>query len=825
MTRMAACLGDDTIAAMLEGRLADGLAREARLHIGNCDACRELVSAAIGAPPSIGSTTRLGATSPHREELTPGRVFAGRYRIERTLGEGGMGLVLEARQLGLERRVAIKVLRAELARDEQALARFHREARLAASLDSRHVVRIYDLGVVETGEPYLVMELLDGEDLAAIVERGPVPVEQATRWIAAACEALGEAHGLGIVHRDIKPSNLFVTRGDRLVVLDFGLAKLTAAGNPFITREGMVLGSPRYMAPEQIRGARDVDGRADLWSLGATFYHLVTGRPPFPETSIDEVFSRILDGPPVSLHDVPPTLAGTLARVLARDPAQRFASANELALALRSRPADIDERFEIVELLGEGSHGTVYRARHRNGGREVALKLLRGDAHQIRERFVREAAIVQRLEHPNTVRLYESNVAGSGTPFMVFELVRGRTLAAELLRGPLLPARVARIATQVLKALLEAHAFGIVHRDITPSNILLVDFPGEPDFVKLLDFGVAADTEAPNLTMTGQTLGTPRYMAPEQVLGMRIDGRADLYALGLVLAEALAGVPVFGDTSAIATCMLQVAPEPVPLPRAVTTGPFGETIARATAKRVEDRFGSAIEMLQAIERGPRPLAAPLSPPPPPDVDVRHRSRSPVVALLVSSVAILGIATILLAWRPWATSDTSARTSAGRTTSASPQPERRLWGDDPLDASVAKLDEPGDTRAPRDAAASTTTTKTDRLDAMRLRGRLVELGWPNVRFTREQFPGCTHTRMPLDRGTFAGEPRGFGEVYLLECDSPAMASSEAQRLKRGFPSSWIVTDGSRLLSTSLPAPGGAFADENASRQLADALLAP
>jgi len=95
----------------------------------------------------------------------------------------------------------------------------------------------------------------------------------------------------------------------------------------------------------------------------------------------------------------------------------------------------------------------------------------------------------------------------------------------------------------------------------------------------------------------------------------------------------------------------------------------------------------------------------------------------------------------------------------------------------------------------------------------------------VRFTREQFPGCTHTRMPLDRGTFAGEPRGFGEVYLLECDSPAIASSEAQRLKRGFPSSWIVTDGSRLLSTSLPAPGGAFADENASRQLADALLAP
>jgi len=150
----------------------------------------------------------------------------------------------------------------------------------------------------------------------------------------------------------------------------------------------------------------------------------------------------------------------------------------------------------------------------------------------------------------------------------------------------------------------------------------------------------------------------------------------------------------------------------------------------------------------------------------------------------------------------------------------------MWGDEPLDASVAERDKPGDAAAtsiapPRDATASA----TGKLDATRLRARLVELGWPPVETTREDFPGCTHTRMRLDRGTFAGQPRRFGEAYLLECTSAAIASNEAARLKHGFPDSWVVTEGSRLLSTSMPAPDGAFADEKSSRQLANALLAP
>ena len=819
-----ACLGDDTIAAMLDGRLADASARDARVHIGHCDACRELVAAAIRSPPTETQPASHSSTTLHT-----GAIFAERYQIERVLGEGGMGQVFEAKQLGLERRVAIKVLRPELARDAVALARFHREARLAASLDSSHVVRIYDLGVLDTGEPYLVMEYLDGEDLATVVERGPIKAEDATRWIAAACEAIGEAHSLGIVHRDIKPSNLFLARGGRLVVLDFGLAKLSGFGSEHVTHAGTVLGSPRYIAPEQILGARDVDARADIWSLGATLYHLVTGRPPFPEPNVDALFGRILSGQPPPLDGMPPVLANTIARAMSRDPAARFASAGEFALAVRARPPDLDDRFEIVELLGEGSHGTVFRARRKRGGGEVAIKVLRGDAQHIRDRFAREAAIVQRLEHPNTVRLYESSVAND-TPYMVFELVRGRTLASELYRGPLLPARVARIASQVLKALLEAHALGIVHRDITPANILLVDYAGDPDFVKLLDFGVAVDAESARLTQTGQILGTPRYMAPEQVSGGVVDGRTDLYALGLVMAEALAGAPVFGGDNAMAVWMQQASPNPVPLPYAVTAGPFGALIAKATTKQPNARFASAREMLAALEGGPNAQIAFSQTNPTPAVAVARRPRSSrIVGVLVASTIVLATTTVLLAVRPWAKSATSPAVASGSDPWNRPpdpsvecvgypipcvktEPTPHIMGFDSEDALP-----PAPDAAPVRA--------TSNLDATRLAARLQKLGWAPVEITHQDFPGCHHTRMRLDAGTFAKQPRQWGEVYVLECESEAYATSEGARLRHGFPNSWVLVDGITVAQFSLPPPGVGFATEKASKELADALASP
>jgi hypothetical protein len=359
---MGACLGDDTIAALVEGGLGEAGAGAARAHLATCAACRGLVAGAVDAAgPAAVTVPAAPAETPDRPGIgteapaspsqgldrampsvvVPGTVVAGKYRIEGPLGEGGMGRVFAARQIGLERPVAVKLLRPELAGDGLALARFHREARLVAQLMSDHVVRVHDLGELATGEPYLVMELLEGEDLGAVVARGLVATDQAVAWIVAACDAIAEAHALGIVHRDVKPSNLFITRNGRLKVLDFGLAKLAtppgASRATMATGAGVLLGSPHYMAPEQIIGARDVDPRADVWSIGATLYHLVTGRPPFALVGVDAVFMAILGGEPPSMAGIRGDVAVVIQRAMARDPAQRYANAGELAAALRGQ--------------------------------------------------------------------------------------------------------------------------------------------------------------------------------------------------------------------------------------------------------------------------------------------------------------------------------------------------------------------------------------------------------------------------------------------------------------------------------------------------------
>ena len=282
-------------------------------------------------------------------------------------------------------------------------------------------------------------------------------------------------------------------------------------------------------------------------------------------------------------------------------------------------------RYELAELLGTGGHGAVYRAVQRPLGREVAVKVLLAETlagEGALERLAREAGLVKRLEHPHTVRLSDFGTNESGQPFLVFELLRGRSLEDELRKGPLAIPRVAHVATQALKALMEAHGLGIVHRDIKPSNVLLLDYPGEPDFVKVLDFGVARSIETAEkaqITVAGQIIGTPAYMAPEQVDALPISPRADLYALGLVMAELIAGKPVFHHGSPVQIWMQQASPDPVPLSGVVLSSALGAVITRATKKRPEERYASAAEMLADIERamaasvaGTDPLAKPLA---------------------------------------------------------------------------------------------------------------------------------------------------------------------------------------------------------------------
>lgn len=267
----------------------------------------------------------------------------------------------------------------------------------------------------------------------------------------------------------------------------------------------------------------------------------------------------------------------------------------------------LDGRFRIEGLIGHGGFGAVYQATQLNLERSVALKLLRPDliaTDESRARFRREAQMAQRLEHPNTVRLFDFGGADAGIPYMAFELLRGRGLDDIIAReGRQSVARVGRMGSQVLKSLMEAHDKGIVHRDIKPSNIFLCDFPGEPDFVKVLDFGIAkpAKGDASTVTSDGQVLGSPSYMSPEQVRGDRVGPGSDLYSLGLVMAEMLTGRLVFGGPSAIQVLMDQASEAPVPLAAEVSSSPLGPVIARATHKNASARFENAQAMLWALE--------------------------------------------------------------------------------------------------------------------------------------------------------------------------------------------------------------------------------
>lgn len=275
--------------------------------------------------------------------VLPGETFGGKYRVERLLGRGGMGVVVAARHLDLEERVAIKFLVGEPSDD--AVARFTREARAAVKVKGEHLCRVFDFGRLDSGEPYIVMEYLEGVDLAQKLEaEGPQPVAQVARWLVEICDALASAHSLGIVHRDLKPANVFLAKrsdGSTVAkVLDFGISKLPVPSS--MTTSSMLMGSPAYMSPEQMESARDVDARADLWSLGALAYELLSGKPPFAADSMFELVVKVREQPPPPLAGVPPSFARVVVKCLEKNPNDRYATVADLVTDLLQHvPPDV----------------------------------------------------------------------------------------------------------------------------------------------------------------------------------------------------------------------------------------------------------------------------------------------------------------------------------------------------------------------------------------------------------------------------------------------------------------------------------------------------
>jgi serine/threonine protein kinase, bacterial len=569
-----------------------------------------------------------------------GEVF-GRYQLLEVLRSGSTGTVYRAQDPMMSREVAIKVLSEELAAEPGHRERFRREVSIAAGLNDPNIIPIYEAGEID-GRLYLVMpHVVDGITVRDLLSRdGPMRPAVAARVIVQAASALEAAHVSGLVHGDVKASNLLVG-GAFVYLIDFGV------GGP--------------------TGTDTVDARADIYALTSVLYECLTGQPAVAGE----------DGPPKPTDTDPAIPAGfdeVIARGMAEDPDDRYQTARELSVAAHSAltaaptsgaaPTNEVEfgRYRLFDKLGQGSMGAVFRAHDTALGRDVAVKLLQPELAAepgFQERFRREAYAAGRLASPNIIPIYETGEI-DGRLYLVMPIVDGVDLNKVLKRdGAMSPQKAVRVVEQVAAALDAAHKSGLVHRDVKPSNLLMV---GE-DFVYLIDFGLVHEASAGRLTLTNVAPGSPAYMAPERFnAGTGVDARADVYSLACVLYECLTGRLPFsggGVEGLAAAHRTNEPPKPTSIDPAIPAG-FDVVIARGMAKEPDDRYQSAHELAAAARAALTEAAPPtsvdaalwgrdtaLATPPPLGTPVNRLGRGAVLTLAaVVVVAVIAVGAFL-----------------------------------------------------------------------------------------------------------------------------------------------------------------------------------
>jgi serine/threonine protein kinase/Tol biopolymer transport system component len=591
------------------------------------------------------------------------------YRILERLGGGGMGVVYKAVDLKLDRRVALKFLAGQRGASEEHKRRFTREARAASALDHPNICTIYEIDETGDGALFIAMAFCEGGTLRDRLDRGPLPVAETIGIAAQIAAGLGSAHERGIVHRDVKPANVMLTPGGLVKLVDFGIAKL--ADQSRLTRAGTALGTAAYMSPEQFRG-ETADPRTDVWSLGVVIYEMLTGRPPFEGADEMEVVRGIvsrLPRPMAALRPgVPPALERIVTRALAKPPEHRYPRMEEMRADLLAlgeamgvdgmkgvdgeagkngmedtldrtllelptsaavhhsptAPLEADAgllgqtvgSYQILEILGGGGMGVIYKARDARLGRIVALKFLPPELTrdpEAKERFVQEARAASSLDHPNLCTVLEMGETPAGRLYLAMPCYDGETLRRKIERGPLPVGEAVDVAVQIARGLAKAHRTGIVHRDVKPANVIVTD----DGMVKILDFGLAklavaaavsrpghaGDPGHPGETgPAGSSAGTPAYMSPEQARGEEVDARTDLWSLGVVLYEMLAGRrPFRGEREqAVIYSILHEAPEPLSRLRPEVAPELGRIVERLMAKDPAARYASVDEPLAEL---------------------------------------------------------------------------------------------------------------------------------------------------------------------------------------------------------------------------------
>ncbi len=570
----------------------------------------------------------LEPPKPRRVHLEPGFVLASRYEIVRLLGEGGMGAVYKARDRELDRVVAVKVVRPEYSSHRETVWRLKQELILARQVTHHNVIRIFDIGLSDDGRRFISMEYVEGRDLRTILrERRKLAPTEAAKLFHQALEGLEAAHNEGVIHRDLKPQNVLVEPGGRVVLMDFGVARALDAGG--MTRTGVLVGTPDYMSPEQAMGEK-LDTRSDLFSAGVVLYELLTGVTPYHEkTMMATLIRRTTERavPPRTLDaSIPQYLSDIVARCLEIDREARYQTTGEIlrdldagrastaggasspseASADALRPgARLGSRYVIETLLGEGGMGKVYRAMDVELGRTAALKMVRPELTanaRAMELLKQEILLASRISHKNILRIYDLGEA-DGLKFISMAFVDGEDLFRRLERAGALPLDAAlRIARQIARALEAAHGEGIVHRDLKPQNVLL----GAGDQVYVADFGLARPLEEGVAAGSGEVMGTPRYMSPEQASSQPLDHRTDLYSFGLILFEMLTGDAPFASETVMQTVYARVTrpPRSPKLLRPDLPDHYARIVLKCLERDPARRYQSAAEILADLDAEP-----------------------------------------------------------------------------------------------------------------------------------------------------------------------------------------------------------------------------
>ncbi len=566
----------------------------------------------------------------HTRCLTTGDVLDERFELREGIGHGAMGRVFSAWDRDASRLVAIK-----LVREPRDGARFELEVAALSQLEHPGIVRYVAHGQ-HGSTAYVAMDLLTGETLASRLLRGTLSHGEVVSVVTATAKALAAVHAADLVHRDVKPNNLLLVDGELagVCLIDFGLARDQGHRPSRFTKTGALVGTPGYMAPEQVRGDELLDGSADIFALGCVLHECLTGRPAFSASTEVELFAKImLEAASVPMH-APASLQEMLAAMLAKDASKR-PTANQLLGQLEEVLVDsavsssatsqfrsgdvIAGKYELGKELGRGGMGMVVAARHRELGTQVALKILLRDAsgkdqqHNNVEqaRFLREAQAAARLESEHAVRVLDIGRVERGPPFIVMERLRGCDLAT-LLRdeGRLPHERAVGLLLEACEAIAEAHALGIVHRDIKPANLFLTKRRDGTPLIKVLDFGISKitrpldagspDAAAMSITSPNAIIGSAAYMSPEQLRASKtVDPRTDIWSLGVVLFELIEGNPPFVSENAAAMGAM-IASDPAPRMSTQIPTALVATITRCLEKKADARFANIAELAEAL---------------------------------------------------------------------------------------------------------------------------------------------------------------------------------------------------------------------------------